>query len=129
LFWRPDLSAGDICADSDSGSLALLDHAPGDWLLDPSGGGRDSVDVLTDGAFAQLKPLLEAALVPDRSAVGVQSWGFVSHLHEFMPGTTGSEPVSADALAAFDRWLGWVDRIAQDQIYWSTPLAIVQSRP
>lgn len=123
--WRPNLSAGDVCGDSTTGDLALLDHAPGDWLLAPGGTGRDSVDLATDTQFAQLKPLIESALAQPRTPGQTQSWGFVSHLHEFMPGTTGATPVSTEALAALDRWLGWVDRTADGEAAWSTPPAIV----
>ncbi len=126
--WRPNLAAGDVCGDGGRG-LVLLDHAPGDWLLDPYGSGRDSVDLAGDTEFAKLKPLLQAALstptVPGRTA----SWGFVSHLHEFMPGTSGSQPVSAESLAAFDRWLRWIERSAAGQAAWSTPPEIAAHTP
>jgi hypothetical protein len=128
LAWRPNLGAGDICGDGGRG-LVLLDHAPGDWLLDPLGSGRDSVDLAGDTEFAQLKPLLQAALSAPEAGGRTQSWGFVSHLHEFMPGTTGTAPVSGESLAAFDRWLSWVDRTTAGQATWSTPPEIAAQAP
>ncbi len=127
--WHPDLGAGDICGDSPRGTLVLMDHAPGDWLLDPQGNGRDSVDRLSDTEFAQLKPLVQAALTAPRRADSVHSWGFVSHLHEFMPGTSASLPVASESLAALDRWLDWVNRSMAGQGVWSTPPVIARLEP
>jgi hypothetical protein len=129
LAWRPDLAAGNICGGGFPGSLVLLDHAPGDWLLAPGGTRRESVDQAGDRQFDLLKPMLQAALSQPRASGRTQSWGFVSHLHEFMPGTDGAQPISAESLAAFARWLSWVDRTAQGQVVWSTPPEIAAKTP
>ena len=128
LAWRPNLTAGDVCGDGGRG-VVLLDHAPGDWLLDPYGSGRDSVDLAGDAEFAKLKPLFIAALASPEVAGRTRSWGFVSHLHEFMPGTEATSPVSTESLQAFDRWLRWVEQSASSRGVWSTPPEIAAVTP
>ncbi len=118
--WTPDLASGDICSDRGQGGVTLIDHIPGDWLLVPGGRARQSVDQASDREFAALKPMLRSALAAPRSG-SVSSWGFVSHVHEYMPGTQGASPPSRSALDALDRWLSWVDQIGGDQVVWSTP--------
>ncbi len=124
LAWRPALDQGEICGTGGEG-LALLDHTPGDWLLDERGAPRASVAELADADFAQLKPLLTAALTAPGADGQTTSWGFVSHLHEYMPGAVEMGPVSPDALAALDRWLRWSTDVSEGTAVWKTPPDIV----
>ncbi len=114
--WRPEPLKGDVCGHHAQASLTFLDHTSGEWMR--IGRSNQTVDTVGDAEFDRLRSHLSSAL---SGATGpTQTWGFVSHLHEYMDGGRTIGPMSAPALAALVRFLDDAAATGGTRLSWGT---------
>jgi hypothetical protein len=125
--WRPDLLSGDICADTKSSPVTLVDHVSIEWMILAEASGPP--DVLSGEHFDQLRDMFEGALAymenerPARPAV----WGFVTHISEYAPGSQAESPPIDSALDALNEFLAYVESASLDgRVRYATASEIAQ---
>ncbi len=126
--WRPDYQGGNICADDPHGDFVFVDHSPMQWWTNLDG--RGVADVLTDAHFERLRTLFDAALryMQERRPGRAAAWGFVTHISEYAVGNRGENPPDPEALAALDRFLGYVaEKAAEGRVIFATASEIARA--
>ncbi|RME84554.1 MAG: hypothetical protein D6775_05180, partial [Caldilineae bacterium] len=106
--WRPDLETPNVCADDPAGDFVLVDHV--DMALWTGRAGNQQTDLFSQADFDRLRALFDAALnyMEENRPERVAAWGFVTHVHEFMPGSQGENPPDEATLALFDAFWSYV---------------------
>ena len=115
--WRPDAAGGEVCGHHPGAPVVFLDHASGDWMR-TAGGGVATVDTLGDRHFDTLRVQVGAALQGWSGTA--ETWGFVSHLHEYMVGGKVMSELSPGALASLERFLVDVGDQGGSRLSWAT---------